>query len=203
MWDERYSSAGYAYGTAPNDFLRQHLAWLPQGRTLSLAEGEGRNAVFLAQQGHQVTAVDASPVGLAKAERLAQAHGVSLACVVADLAQFEPGQAQWDAVVSVFCPLPRAVRAVVHRRVVAALKPGGVFLLEAYRPEQLAYGTGGGNNPDTMPTLAQLAEELDGLEWLLLQATEREVIEGQYHTGRAAVVQAIGRKPWTHSGVPA
>lgn len=194
MWDERYGTAEYAYGTEPNEFLRQHFQQLPKGRILSLAEGEGRNAVFLAQQGYEVTAVDASQVGLEKALKLAQSRGVTIECIRADLANFDFGHAQWDGIVSIFCPLPSVLRKDIHRKAVAALKPGGVFLLEAYRPEQIRHGTGGGSNVDTMQTADSLRGELGGLTFRHLLELEREVIEGIYHTGLGAVVQAIGVK---------
>lgn len=195
MWDERFSSDDYAYGKEPNDFLVEWAHSLPLGRVLSLAEGEGRNAVFLATQGRQVTAMDSSKVGLEKARRLAAERGVQLDTLHAELETLEPGIQQWDAVVSIFAPLAHAERRILHRKVVAALKPGGVFLLEAYTPAQLAYGTGGGSDPDTKITADLLREELDGLQFLHLVEIEREVLEGRYHTGRSAVLQAVAQKP--------
>ncbi|BCL75766.1 SAM-dependent methyltransferase [Jeongeupia sp. HS-3] len=195
MWDERYSTDDYAYGTTPNGFLADNVAALPKGRVLSLAEGEGRNAVFLATQGYAVTAVDASRVGLEKAGRLAEAHGVEIERLHADLAEFDPGEACWDGVVSIFCPLPSRLRKALHRKVVAALKPGGVFVLEAYTPAQLQHRTGGGSSADTMVTAAMLRDELAGLDFRHLRELEREVIEGTYHTGLGAVVQLIAVKP--------
>ncbi|GHD57127.1 class I SAM-dependent methyltransferase [Jeongeupia chitinilytica] len=195
MWDERYSTDDYAYGTAPNTFLADNVGALPKGRVLSLAEGEGRNAVFLATQGYVVTAVDASRVGLEKAGRLASANGVDMERVHADLAAFELGDTYWDGIVSIFCPLPSQLRKALHRKVVGALKPGGVLLLEAYTPAQLQHGTGGGSSADTMVTAAMLRDELAGLDFRILRELEREVIEGRYHTGLGAVVQAIAVKP--------
>ncbi len=194
MWDERYSEEGYAYGEEANAFLAANFSALPIGRVLSIAEGEGRNAVFLARQGYAVTALDGSAVGLAKAQKLAQAKGVAIEIVQADLADYDFGERAWDAIVSIFCPLPSALRKRVHERVVAALKPGGVFLLEAYTPDQIRHGTGGGNSVDTMQTAASLASELAGLAFSHLAEVERVIIEGRYHTGLGAVVQAIARK---------
>ncbi len=194
MWNERYSSKEYAYGTEPNTFLTANFQHLPKGRVLSLAEGEGRNAVFLAQQGYAVTAVDGSQVGLDKAQVLAEARGVKLECICADLADFELGVSAWDAIVSIFCPLPPAIRQALYRKVFAALKPGGVFLLEAYTPEQIIHGTGGGKSVELMQTAASLRAELPGLDFVHLLELEREVVEGTFHTGLGAVVQAIGIK---------
>lgn len=195
MWNERYSSEDYAYGTEPNTFLAAHFAQLPKGRVLSLAEGEGRNAVFLAQQGYEVTGVDSSEVGLAKAKALADARGVLAHWVHADLAHYEPGESTWDAIVSIFCPLQPAIRRELYRKVLDGLKPGGVFLLEAYTPAQIQHGTGGGKSVELMQTAASLRAELPGLDFVHLVELERDVVEGLFHTGLGAVVQAIGVKP--------
>ncbi len=194
MWDERYSAQEYAYGTAPNQFLKENVRSIPKGRVLSLAEGEGRNAVFLAQQGYSVTAVDASLVGLNKARRLAEKNGVVIECMHADLADYDLGNNEWDAIVSIFCPLPSSLRIALYKKVMTGLKRDGVFLLEAYTPDQLKHGTGGGNSVDMMQTKESLNNELAGLEFTHLIELERDVIEGIYHTGTGAVVQAIATK---------
>lgn len=169
---------------------------LPRGgRVLSLAEGEGRNAVYLAGLGFAVTAVDQSTVGLEKAQRLAAARGVSIETHAADLAEYPIAPNTWDGVVSIFCHLPAAVRRRLYRAVVAGLRPGGVLILEAYRPAQLQFKTGGPPTADLLPTLDDLKSELAGLEFLHAVETEREVLEGTFHTGRAAVVQGIARRP--------
>ncbi|MEZ4413270.1 MAG: class I SAM-dependent methyltransferase [Gemmatimonadales bacterium] len=195
MWDERYASPDYVYGTEPNDFLASVAPRIPKGRVLSIADGEGRNGVFLATLGHDVTSVDASAVGLAKAQRLAAARGVHLTTQVVDLADYviEPGA--WSGIVSIFVHLPPPLRRRVHTQVVRGLAPGGVFILEAYSPDQLRHGTGGPTNPELMPTLDALRAELDGLELTHAAALEREVQEGQFHRGRSAVVQVVARKP--------
>lgn len=197
MWNQRYSEPGFAYGTEPNDFLaasaERYLP--PKGDILSLAEGEGRNAVFLARLGFRVTGVDSSAVGLEKARRLASQHGVEIATVVADLGDFEPGDARWDGIVSIWCHTPSDLRTRLHRSVVAALRPGGVFLLEAYTPKQLEYRTGGPRTADLLMTLAAVREELSGLELLDAGERLREVHEGAYHDGPSAVLQVVARKP--------
>ncbi len=193
MWDERYDIEEYAYGKEPNTFLEKNFSAIPKGRIISLAEGEGRNAVFLAQQGYAVTAVDSSKVGLDKAKKLADENGVIIECIHADLANYDLGQGMWDGVVSIFCPLPSSVRIPLYKKVEIALKPGGVFLLEAYTPEQLNYGTGGGNSVDAMQSKETLSKELAGLSFIHLVEIERNVVEGIYHTGNSAVVQAIAK----------
>jgi len=197
MWDERYGQAGFIYGTEPNDFLaanaERHLP--SKGEVLSLAEGEGRNAVFLARLGFRVTGVDGSRVGLEKAQRLAEERGVRIETAVADLAGYDLGKERWDGIVSIWCHMPTEQRARLHRAVVAALKPGGVFLLEAYTPKQLEYKTGGPSTKELLMTLAAVREELAGLELVVGEEKLREVHEGSYHDGMSAVLQVIARKP--------
>jgi SAM-dependent methyltransferase len=168
---------------------------MPPGPVLCLAEGEGRNAVHLARLGHAVTAVDQSSVGLDKAARLAAKAGVPLTVCVADLTHFPITPGAWSGIVSIFCHLPPDLRRTVHARVVAGLRPGGVFVLEAYNPTQLTYGTGGPKDVSLLMTLTGLRTELTGLEFLHAAECERDVIEGTGHTGRAAVVQLVGRRP--------
>lgn len=195
MWDQRYGVEEYVYGTLPNDFLVSRVAALPRGRVLCLGEGEGRNAAWLAGHGFEVHAVDSSAVGLEKARRLARERGVSLGTTVADLAAFETGAGAWDAIVSIFCHLPPAVRSRVHGRIVHWLRPGGVFLLEAYTPGQLALATGGPPSAELMMTLAGLRRELEGLVIEHGVETVRAVTEGRLHHGDGAVVQVLARRP--------
>lgn len=194
-WNERYDRAEYLFGIEPNDFLASVAEQIPAGPVLCLAEGEGRNAVFLAGRGHAVTAVDQSAVGLAKAERLAAERGVAIATAVADLADYAIAPGAWAGIVSIFFHVPRELRAAVYRRAVAGLRPGGVFVLEAYTPGQIALGTGGPRDPNLMPTLALLRDELAGLEIVIGRELRRPVIEGIGHTGEAEVVQVLARKP--------
>ncbi len=194
-WDDRYGTADYFYGTEPNDFLREHCAEISRGgEVLCLAEGEGRNSVFLAQQGFRPLAVDQSPVGLGKAVQLATAKGVHLETLVADLTSYRIEADCWDGIVSVWCHLPSTLRAAVHRQVVAGLKIGGVFLLEAYTPAQLAHGTGGPKDVDLLPRLAGLREELAGLEFVHAVERERVIHEGAGHAGPSSVVQVVARR---------
>lgn len=193
MWDERYDTEDYLYGTAPNDYLRGQADLFAEGaRVLCLAEGEGRNAVYLARRGLKVTAVDASAVGLAKAERLAAEQGVSITTEVADLADYDLGTERWDGIVAIFAHLPPEIRRRVHQGAVRALKAGGLFVLEAYRPEQLDYGTGGPPSAELMVTEADLRVDLDGLYLDEIRSLERPVLEGRGHQGPGAVVQVLG-----------
>lgn len=193
-WDARYSEPGWAFGTEPNDFLREQAHHLPPGRVLCLAEGEGRNAVWLAQQGYAVTAVDLSSTGLKKAQGLARERGVRIETVRADLASYDFARDAWQGIVSIFAHVPAAVRRHVHAGVLTGLAPGGVLLLEAYRPEQLGRGTGGPPDDERMLNLERLRSELGALEWLLARELDREVLEGSRHTGTASVVQLVARR---------
>lgn len=196
FWDQRYGKAdGFVFGTEPNDFLRAVAARIPTGPVLCLAEGEGRNAVFLATRGHTVTAMDQSAVGLTKAQALAARRGVTLTTQVGDLATYDLGHARWAAVVAIFMHLPPALRRDVFAHTVTALAPGGVFVGEFYTPAQLAFDTGGPKDATLLPTLALLRAELAGLTFEIGRELERDVIEGPGHTGRAAVVQVLARKP--------
>ena len=198
MWDERYAQDGFAYGTEPNDFLRAQFTRIPPGgKVLCLADGEGRNGVFLAQQGFDVTSVDLSVVGLQKAQRLASERGVSLTTAQADLTQFDPGSNYWDGVISIFAHLPAEPRGHLHRRLVRSLKPHGVFILEAYTPAQLATSGVGGppaQQAEMLMTLNALKFELSGLDFVIGHETVREIQEGQYHHGESAVVQVVATK---------
>lgn len=195
FWDEKFSADHYIYGTDPNDFLAAQAGAIPKGKVLCIGDGEGRNGVFLATQGYQVTSVDSSKVGLAKAQELAAEKGVTLKTVVADLNDFDIGENQWDGVVSIYCHLPAPLRQKVHGNVVRGLKPGGVMLLEAYTPKQLEYNMGGPPVVELMYTADILRSDLKGLQFEHLQELDREVIEGTHHYGMGAVVQVIGVKP--------
>ena len=197
VWNTRYDRQNYLFGTTPNDFLQAQVHRLPKGRLLSLAEGEGRNAVYLADLGYDVTGVDSSAVGLEKAQRLAAERSVHITTLVADLADFVIEPAAWDSIISIFCHVPAELRAELHRKVVAGLRPGGVFLLEAYTPKQLLFKTGGPTDSNNMPDLASLQRELAGLDFVIAAELERDVIEGDGHTGRGAVVQILAVKPLT------
>ena len=140
MWDQRYDTDEFVFGEEPNTFLEENFAVLPKGRVLCLAEGEGRNAVFLARHGYEVTGVDSLSVGLAKGRRLADRHGVAVDWVHADLAEYELGRDRWDGIVSIFCHLPPDLRGHVFGQVVTGLKPGGVLLLEPGQPGALLPG---------------------------------------------------------------
>lgn len=195
MWDKRYDTKEYVYGKNPNDFLASVADGLPAGKTLCIAEGEGRNAVFLAEHGHDVVAVDASAVGLAKARELADERGVQIQTVIADLVNLDIEPDSWDAVVSIFAHVPSETRESLHRKIVRGLRSGGMLVLEAYTPEQISLGTGGPPVVELTMTLEALQRELDGLVFRHAVELQRDVIEGRLHTGTGAVVQLLAVKP--------
>ena len=199
MWDQRYACENYVYGTEPNDFVREstaHVQALGTGlNILCLAEGEGRNACYLAGLGHHVTAVDLSSVGLAKAQALAAERGVTLKTVQADLSVYQPPARHYDVVVMVFCHLPSAARPFLFEQVRSTLKPGGLVILEGYTPRQLEYKTGGPGNVDFMLSGQEMADTFAGYDIVLNHEIVRTIHEGEFHSGEGAVVQFLARKP--------
>ena len=197
MWEERYGGDDYLYGTDPNEFFRDQVVDLPAGDALCLADGEGRNGVFLATLGHRVTAVDLTEAGIAKADRLAEDRGVDVSTIVADLADFDLGHERWDLIVSIFAHTPPSVRRRLHQAAATALRPGGRFVLEAYTPDQIGRSTGGPPIPELTMTLDGLRQELTGLEIVHGVEIVRTIVEGPGHTGDGAVVQVVARRAGT------
>lgn len=194
FWNQRYAEPGWAYGQQPNDFVRAMADQIPAGPVLCLGSGEGRNAVYLAGLGHAVTAVDASTVGLEKTRRLAAEAGVVVTTIAEDLDTFSIAPGAWSGIVAIFLHLPPPLRRRVHAAAATGLAEGGVMLIEAYRPEQLALGTGGPPVREMLVTVADLREDLAGLHLEVAREVERDVTEGRYHTGKAATAQVLARR---------
>ncbi|MDE2279037.1 MAG: class I SAM-dependent methyltransferase [Xanthomonadaceae bacterium] len=196
-WDQRYAGDDYHFGTAPNAFLAAQKSRLPaSGTALAVADGEGRNGVWLAEQGLDVLAVDSSAVGLAKGQRLAARRGVRIAPEQADLAQWAFGHERFDVIAAIFIQFADPeLRARLFDGMIAALKPGGLLLLEGYRPEQLAYGTGGPSEPANLYTEALLREAFAPLEILQLDSYDARIEEGHGHAGLSALIDLVARKP--------
>ena len=194
-WDQRFATKEFVYGEQANDFLRQHAAGLAAGQALCLAEGEGRNAVFLAELGHQVCAQDISPIGLGKAKALAQRKGVNITTLCCDLAALDLKPNSLDLIAAIWMHVEPELRATVFEQAMEALRPGGHLLIEAYRPQQLNFSSGGPARKELLIDAAQLQQELAALEPLILQEIERTISEGNAHQGRSAVVQFFGRRP--------
>jgi SAM-dependent methyltransferase len=196
FWDERFAGPGYKYGTEPNAFLRAQAARLaPASRVLVPGDGEGRNGVWLAQQGHRVTAVDASAVGLQKARELAATQGVTVTTELADLGDWSPVPASVDAVVLIYTHLPGTIRQGAHRRLAQGLRPGGWLLLEAFHPAQLAHSSGGPKDADMLYTPELLDADFAGLlAPVLAWHGETTLSEGPGHQGLAQVTRWVGQR---------
>lgn len=196
-WNARFSAPGYVFGTAPNIFLTTQLHRLKRGqRALAIADGEGRNGIWLAQQGLDVTSVDFSPVALAKARKRAAEAGVAVEFVEADLASWAWPKAAFDVVAGIFFQFAGPeLRARIFRNVKAALKPGGLVLVEGYGPKQLDYKTGGPGVLENLYTEALLRDAFADFEILELRSYDAEIAEGEGHKGMSALVDLVARKP--------
>lgn len=197
VWDERYSGQDFLFGTAPNAWLARQAALLKPGqRALAIADGEGRNGVWLARQGLHVDAFDLSAVGMAKATALAQQHGVQLNARVCDCDAWDWQPGTYDCVVAIFIQFADPVlRARLFERMVATLKPGGLLILQGYTLKQLDYKTGGPAEPAHLYTPELIREAFAGLDILDLQDYEDELHEGSRHIGRSALLGLVARKP--------
>ena len=198
MWEERYSASDdYVFGTDPARFLTEHADLLKPGLTaLAVADGEGRNSVYMAGHGMDVTALEFAPTAIARARDLAAEHGVHVDFQQADILQRQWEPDAYDMVVGVFIqfvgPKDRKTQFDGMKR---STKPGGLILLHGYTPKQLEFGTGGPPFAENMYTEAQLRADFDGWEILECRAYEREVQEGRGHSGMSALIDLVARKP--------
>ena len=192
-WNARFASDEYLFGTEPNAFLAAERGRLRAGwRTLVLADGEGRNGVWLARQGLDVTTVDFSPIGIAKAEKLAARFGVTIRTILADLNHWQWPEAEFDLVVGVFLQVfAPPERAVAFARIKRALKRGGLLLLQGYRPEQIGYGTGGPPTPENMYTEELLRTAFGDMTILHLRSHDSVIHEGSGHDGISALIEIV------------
>ena len=197
MWDERYATDTYVFGTAPSMFLEKNAGLLTPGETvLAVADGEGRNSVFMAEKGLAVTAMDSAATGVEKARRLAQAKGVDVDFRLADLKTWEWTPASYDVVAAIFIQFaPPEFRAEIFNGIERTLKPGGLLLLHGYTPKQLEYKTGGPSAEENLYTKDMLAERFGAWETLRLEEYEAELDEGAGHSGQSALIDLIARKP--------
>jgi SAM-dependent methyltransferase len=195
FWNERYSQESFAYGKEPNTFLVSKISCLkPQSKVLCLAEGEGRNAVFLSEHNHRVTAVDYSEIGLQKLMGYATQKGLHIDSICMDLNNYKIEEGKWDAIVCIFGHFLPDLRSKVFRQVYKGLTRGGVFLLEAYHKDQLNFRTGGPQDPGLLYDVEDLKFDLSEFDVISIERSIREIAEGQYHQGRSAVVQVVAGK---------
>ena len=197
-WDARFSSDEYIFGTEPNVWLAQHADLLKPGmRVLAVADGEGRNSVWMAKQGLQVDAFDISPVGVEKAKKLAQQQGVDVNFSIHSIEDYPWTTGDYDAVVAIFIQFADPdTRAALFKRMKSALKPDGVLLLQGYTPKQLEYKTGGPPNLSHLYTEDLLQEAFSDLDISELLAYEQVLTEGTQHHGQSALIGMVARKPF-------
>ena len=199
IWSRRYRDAGedYLFGVAPCRFLETHKQFLNAGATaLSVADGEGRNSVWLAEQGLAVTALEISPVAVAKARRLARGRGVDVDFIQADIIAMPWPTDTHDLVAGIFIQFVGPdEREIQFARMKQAVKPGGLLLLHGYTPKQLEYRTGGPSAIENLYTEDLLREAFADWEILVLCQYEDELAEGAGHKGRSAVIDLIARRP--------
>lgn len=196
-WDKRFSTAGFWFGEQPNAFLQREAARLrPAAEVLSVADGEGRNAIHLAERGHRPTAFDLSPVAVEKARRWALERGVQVDFRLGEVDTWNWTPAAFDAVVAIFVQFAGpAMRKRLFEGMWRTLKPGGLLLMQGYTPKQLEYGTGGPGKLDHLYTPQMLRDLLPQAQWLLLSEHEEELEEGRGHVGRSALIDAVALKP--------
>lgn len=196
-WDRRFAGETFLFGTEPNAWLREHAARLPAGgRVLSVADGEGRNSVWLAKQGFRVDAFDVSRVGVDKARAFARSHGASVDFQVADVDALAWPELVYDGVAAIFVQFADpAQRARLFAGISRCLKPGGVLVLQGYTPRQLEYRTGGPPFASHLYTEALLREAFAGLEIVELREYEADLAEGTGHFGRSALIGLVARRP--------
>ena len=197
FWDERYSTDAYIFGTAPNVFLASQAGLIRPGmRALAIADGEGRNGVWLARQGVQVHAIDVSPVALEKARKLAAERGVTLDFELADVLGWNWPQAAYDLVAAIFiqfAPPPERERIIEGIR--RSLKPGGLLILQGYTPKQIEFATGGPPHAANMYTAGLLRDWFGDWDILHLHEHESFISEGSHHHGMSALIDLVARKP--------
>ena len=193
-WHERFSTDAYIYGKEPNAFLVEAVGQLPTGKVLCIAEGEGRNSVYLASLGFDVTAWDYAPAGLAKTNRLADEKGVVVKTELQDLADVLWEEEQWDVIVHIFVHFPKTVMDHTLTGIKKALKPGGFYVSELYTKEQLRYGTGGPRIEEMLCNPVEMLEKFNGYFVSHFHIGEVNRVEGQLHKGTAHVVQSVFQK---------
>ncbi len=198
FWDQRFGSDAYAYGVAPNTFLAETLpALVPlPADVIELGAGEGRNAVFFAEQGYRVTALDYSRAGIEKTQRLAASRGVAVETIHADVLRWRP-ERRWDAVLLSFLHLPPPARPALYRKIREILAPGGALVAEWFRPEQITEGHKSGGPPrlEMMVTEEELRAHFPEAGIRRLESVTRTLDEGAHHAGSAAVVRLVWQAP--------
>ncbi|HLO91938.1 MAG TPA: methyltransferase domain-containing protein [Lentimicrobium sp.] len=196
LWDQRYASDAYFYGTEPNEWFAEKLRILKTGKILLPAEGEGRNAVWAAMQGWDVTAFDQSFEGKAKANKLAEAKGVKINYLLKDLRCYRAEENTFDAIALIYVHMPLEFRAKVHGELIKFLKPGGCLILEAFSKAQLPNNSGGPKDINMLYSAAELRSDFSNLKIMEFMDVRLHLEEGQHHKGIADVIRMFARKPF-------
>ena len=194
MWDQRYAESEYVYGTNPNEYFKQELDKLVPGKILLPAEGEGRNAVYAGEKGWVVSAFDQSEEGRKKAQRLAAERGVEIEYQIRNLETVGYPENYFDAIALVFVHTPAIKRQQIHRNLIRFLKPGGTVILIGFSKEQLQFSSGGPKEESMLFSQEELKEDFSDLHFLSLERLEKEVEEGDFHQGKASVIQMVAIK---------
>ena len=195
FWNERYAEKEYAYGIHPNQFLADSILKLPKhGKILFPAEGEGRNAVYAAKNGFEVTAFDLSSVGKKKADKLANDNDVKIDYEVGKLEDLNFDEASFDGVVLIYAHFPKTIRKALHQQILRLVKPNGVIVFEAFSKEQLDYPSGGPKDVAMLFSEEEVKEEFENVDFDFIKTEIIELNEGAFHQGKGSVVRFIGKK---------
>ena len=191
FWNERYAEAEFVYGTEPNRFFKEQIDKLKPGKILLPADGEGRNSVYAAHQGWDVTAVDYSRSGREKALKLAADHDVEITYDIADLSEYDFGVDRFDATAFIYVHLPRSIIKEVYTNIIKSLKVGAPIIVEVYSVNQLGRDSGGPKDERVLYTEEKLRELLAGTDIEWMEEMEIDLKEGKYHVGKAMVIRAM------------
>ncbi|KFF05529.1 class I SAM-dependent methyltransferase [Flavobacterium reichenbachii] len=198
-WDDRYSSEEFAYGTAPNNFLKEQIQKLNPAAILFPAEGEGRNAIFAAKLGWEVSAFDISEEGKNKALKLAESSNVSIDYRVGELETLDFKKDQFDAIALIYAHFPAEIKSLIHKQLNQYLKQNGIIIFEAFSKKHLEYlavneKVGGPKDIESLFSIEEIQSDFPDYEILQLEETEIELSEGLFHNGKGSVIRFIGRK---------
>jgi ubiquinone/menaquinone biosynthesis C-methylase UbiE len=199
LWDERYSNEAFAFGENPNEFLKETLPQFIPEKALFAAEGEGRNAVFAAGLGWEVSAFDLSEFGKMKAEKLAIKNQVSIDFTVGDIQTLKYDANSFDALVMIYAHFPASIKSSCHHQLITYLKPGGLVIFEAFSKNHIQYNSinpkvGGPKDMDQLYSIEEIKKDFKDFEIIELIETETDLSEGLYHIGKGSVIRFVGRK---------
>lgn len=199
IWDERYSNEAFAFGENPNEFLKETLPQFIPEKALFAAEGEGRNAVFAAGLGWEVSAFDLSEYGKMKAEILATKNQVSIDFTVGDIQTLKYDANSFDALVMIYAHFPASIKSSCHHQLITYLKPGGLIIFEAFSKNHIQYNSinpkvGGPKDIDQLYSIEEIKKDFKDFEIIELIETETDLSEGLYHIGKGSVIRFVGRK---------